>query len=120
MRRIIASLLIGCLLFLATVSAHALELDLYPMSRNDLEQFSNDINKAIKQYHTGLSSAEQNNVLSPVKTTVEEYIKGQNMTNPSWPWFDYSYSRQWDLLCVETRVDVKDADKKSHSFRVYG
>lgn len=120
MKKIVSLMLVSCMLFLICVPAQATELDLYTWSRSDLEQFSSEVNKATKQYHTELSSKEQDSVLSPIQKMVEEHIKEQGFNNPSWPWFDYTYTRQWNLLCVTTRVDVKDADKKKHSMEVYG
>lgn len=120
MKKIISALLICVLLSGLYLHANAEAVDLYPLSRSDLEQFSDDVNNALKQYHTKLSSDEERSVLTLVQKMTEEYVKKQGLTNPSWPWFDYTYSRQWNLLCVETRVDAKDADKKKHSIQVYG
>lgn len=121
MKKVISFLLTTCLLLLLFVPVQATtEIDLYPLSRTDLKQFSNDVNSALKQYHTSLNSTEKDKVLSPVQNMVEDYIKKQGFTNPSWPWLDYTYTRQWDLLCVETRIDVKDANKKKQSIPVYG
>ena len=120
MKRILSYLLLSIVLLLCYIPVQAEESDLYPLSRSDLEQFSDDVNKALKQYHTSLSSNEERSVLSPVQKLVENHVKEQGLTNPSWPWFDYTYTRQWNLLCVETRVDAKDAEKKKHSIQVYG
>lgn len=120
MKKMLSYLILSIMLLLCCISVQAEEPDLYPLSRNDLEQFSDDVNKALKQYHTSLSSNEERSVLSPVQKLVEEYVKEQGLTNPSWPWFDYTYTRQWNLLCVETRVDAKDAEKKNIASRSMG
>lgn len=57
-------------------------------------------------------------VLSLTKQEVASYLN-KSERELSWPWFDYTYTRQWDFYTLKTSVDYKDGGNSYYGVKVY-
>ena len=114
-KKVIASIctLLCVLMFSFSAMAEQGSIGLSSMTYAELNQLLSVANQAEKIYHT-VTSSQERKVLAETKYEVEQYFIAKGIT-VSWPWFDYEYARDWNTYSVETRIDYKDANKKSHS-----
>ena len=105
--------LLCVLMFSFSAIADQGSIGLSSMKYAELNQLLSVANQAEKIYHTTTPSQESK-ALAETKYEVEQHFIAKGIT-VSWPWFDYEYARDWNTYSVETRIDYKDASKKSHS-----
>ena len=91
-------------------------IDLFTMTEEALENLKEDVSDELKENHkpeSGIKDA----VLDLVKENIEEFysIKGYEV---SWAWFDYDYTREWNLYTLTTPINYKN-DQDSGDALVY-
>ena len=115
--RILILIVIASLFLYSFGSAEVSQLNLSRTSREELLQFMDEISSVIDLYHSTSSNLESE-LLGRVKTSVESYFDKKDIS-VSWPWFDYSYSRDGDLYTVSTHVEYRDSNNKKQEPNVY-
>lgn len=105
--------LLCVLMFSFSAMADQGSIGLSSLTYAELNQLLSVANQAEKIYHSTTPSQESK-ALAETKYEVEQHFIAKGIT-VSWPWFDYEYARDWNTYSVETRIDYKDANKKSHS-----
>ena len=85
-----------------TCSASAVDLDLTTMTRQELEALRDQITVEIETNHTP-SSSEKDAVLNLVKEWVDSEFASHG-ASVTWPWLDYTYSRDWNRYSVKTTI----------------
>lgn len=91
-------------------------IDLFTMTEEALENLKEDVSDELKENHkpeSGIKDA----VLDLVKENIEEFYSNKGY-EVSWAWFDYDYTREWDLYTLTTRIDYKN-DQDSGDALVY-
>ena len=99
------------------VTEHFIDLktgtDLTVLSEADLRAFKKSIEEEIKQNHKP-TSAETDKTYNCVKNFIETYCAEKGCGPVSWPWFDFSYTREWNLYTEKTRVTYDDSMEVNH------
>ena len=115
LRKSTISFVVFLCLFLQTFSCMAAgtEIALSTLTSKELNHLSELTGSAVKAYHQ-TNSEQESKVLSATKAVVEQHFSGRGI-KVSWPWFDYTYSRDWDTYKLVTRIDYKDENKKSQT-----
>lgn len=106
------TLLVTMVFLLLNISAVASDFDLSTMTKTELEDLRNRINEEIKTNHTTTSS-EEDKILELTKNCVESYLANHQAKSISWPWFDYNYSKDWNLFTLTTSVSYRTDEGKS-------
>ena len=91
-------------------------IDLFTMTEEALENLKEDVSDELKENHkpeTGIKDA----VLDLVKENIEEFYSNKGY-EVSWAWFDYDYTREWNLYTLTTPINYKN-DQDSGDALVY-
>ena len=94
----------------------ATEINLAPMTIEDLERLKDRINDEYNENHKPKSSINSL-VLSLTEVAIEDYYDKQGFS-VEWAWFDYDYVREWDYYSLRTPITYKN-DNESHNATVY-
>lgn len=89
-------------------------IDLSTMSLAELDELSNSLDTEYKENHKPKNTSA---ISSVVKSTVDSYYEEKGYRT-DWPWFDYTYTREWSLSTMVTSVDYKN-DSESETVDVY-
>lgn len=122
MRKLFAAILLLVICAFSYISALAVtveDINLSCLSKTDLETLKSDIKAEKEKHHTDISSKEEDLVLGIVKQETNAYFAEKNI-ELDWAWFDYTYTKAWQLLCVKTHIDYETPDEKDHEDTVYG
>ena len=92
------------------------KIDLYYLTREELNKLKSEVEAEITRNHDP-SSSEEDEILRVTKEVVEYKFKQMGI-EVSWPWFDYSYTQEWEHFTLSTRVDYR-SDGKSNSDKIY-
>ena len=84
-------------------------VNLVPFDIDDLNRLKNEVNNEIKRSHRP-NDTVSSLVLSLTKSEVENYYAQQSI-KVSWPWFDYSYYKDWKLYELYTRIGYNDGKR---------
>ncbi len=91
-------------------------IDLFTMTEEALENLKEDVSDELKENHkpeSGIKDA----VLDLVKENIEEFYSNKGY-EVSWAWFDYDYTREWNLYTLTTPINYKN-DQDSGDALVY-
>lgn len=91
-------------------------IDLFTMTEEALENLKEDVSDELKEDHkpeSGIKDA----VLDLVKENIEEFYSNKGY-EVSWAWFDYDYTREWNLYTLTTPINYKN-DQDSGDALVY-
>ena len=91
-------------------------IDLFTMTEEALENLKEDVSDELKENHkpeSGIKDA----VLDLVKENIEEFYSNKGY-EVSWSWFDYDYTREWNLYTLTTPINYKN-DQDSGDALVY-
>ena len=91
-------------------------IDLFTMTEEALENLKEDVSDELKENHkpeSGIKDA----VLDLVKENIEEFYSNKGY-EVSWAWFDYDYTREWNLYTLTTHINYKN-DQDSGDALVY-
>ena len=91
------------------------DLDLLLLSTEEVEEFQERVNDEIKNNHRPVSKVETK-ILELTKAEVERQL-GDSKTDLSWPWLDYTYTREWDYYTLKTSVTAK-GNKGKYNYNV--
>ena len=95
----------------------AANLDLSKASVEELKNLKKQIEKEIKANHSPNSSGKKQ-CLEVTKNAVTEYLAHLNV-KLSWPWFDYSYTCDWDYYTLTTSVEYESDTVNKTGVKVY-
>lgn len=101
---ITAIICICCIAF----SAQAFELA--KMTKTELLDLISQIDAEIEKSHATQSDISSK-MLDSTKRFVESYLQ-KDSSDVAWPWFDYTYSRAWNLYTLNTRISYQDGNEK--------
>ena len=113
MRKIV-SFLLRVVLFFTWNVAYAAEIDLTTMTTEELKDLRKAIDDEITRNHSTTYSIESN-ILGVTEKYVENYLKEQGASSISWPWFDYTYTREWNFFTIKTTVSYKTENKRTEA-----
>lgn len=91
-------------------------LELSIMTEEQLLDLIENIDDEMSEYHKPKSDVKDT-VLDITKEKVEEYYAKKDL-EVSWAWFDYTYTREWDLYMLATSVEYEN-DNDSGEADVY-
>lgn len=100
------SVTLALLLVFSNLAAFAgtVNIDYNSLSREELEEIIDNAEDAIDRNHS-VSGDTKYDLESRIKLDFVKLMPGLE-AEPSWPWFDWSYSREWNNLTVVTEVKI--------------
>ena len=113
MKKIIAFLLTILLLLMSIIVGYAQTIDLSVMTKDELEQLRSEIDAELKANHS-TSNQEEKTILGLTKDYIEQYLISQDAKSISWPWLDYTYSKDWNFYTIRTNVTYKTVSGKNN------
>lgn len=113
-------LLLMCVLAMCVLSAvQASEtLNLEKLTREELLALKDAIVQELSNNHEA-SSKEQDKVLEVTKIATESHFSRLGI-DISWAWFNYEYTKDWNLYTIKTHIDFKDKAGNKQKPDVYG
>lgn len=96
------------------------EEDLSLLTYKELVQLQADIAEAYKEYHVP-TETQQKSVLKATQDAAKNYYDKNGMEISGWAWYDreYTYTRDWDFYTLNTHLDYKNKQRKSHQAKIY-
>lgn len=86
------------------------------LNSEELENLKQRVNREIETNHNPHNSGKVHEV---VKKTIEEYYLHRGVSSVAWPWFDYTYTCDWDCYTEKTRISYKENEVDYRDVPVY-
>ncbi|MGI6172556.1 MAG: OB-fold protein [Christensenellales bacterium] len=92
------------------------EVFLSDFTTSELNTLSERIDDEYSANHTA-TSGMKSKVEKSVKAFIEDFYGGSE--NVEWPWFNYTYSREWDYVTMNTNAKIVKPDGGRADYNVY-
>lgn len=94
--------------------------DLSMLTYQQLLAVQADVSKVYSTYHTP-TDAQKEFVLNLAKNEAQKHFAEKGLSVTGWAWYDseYTYTKDWDFYTLQTHLDYRDSQKKSHQAKIY-